>query len=171
MAELVRRPYRFYGMDACMADLMRPGMYGAYHHITVPKYGEGDCVDTALANVVGTLCENNDWCDFRGSFCCVPISPARQIVHWSKVCHPVQVCEAAGAPEGCNRGGLVCHPLRWRTLSLHGLSGVFVCILCGTGYCCRRPRRSCLVWTLLQYNGKLRPPELLLRPDGTVTLM
>lgn len=25
----------YIGVDACMADLMRPGMYGAYHHITV----------------------------------------------------------------------------------------------------------------------------------------
>ncbi|MCU7904916.1 MAG: diaminopimelate decarboxylase [Candidatus Thiodiazotropha sp. (ex Epidulcina cf. delphinae)] len=49
--------YRTYvGVDACMSSLMRPGMYGAYHHITVlGKDGEEETVD-----VVGSLCENND---------------------------------------------------------------------------------------------------------------
>jgi diaminopimelate decarboxylase len=53
----------YYGLDACMANLMRPGMYGAYHHITVKKINSSDDCDDgyALANVVGTLCENNDW--------------------------------------------------------------------------------------------------------------
>ena len=50
---------KFYGMDACMANLMRPGMYGAYHKITVPRLAES--TEFAEANVVGTLCENNDW--------------------------------------------------------------------------------------------------------------
>jgi len=49
----------FYGLDASMANLMRPGMYGAYHHISIPKYDTGR--ETIVANVVGTLCENNDW--------------------------------------------------------------------------------------------------------------
>lgn len=48
---------KFYGLDACMANLMRPGMYGAYHYITVS--GKED--NKSKANVVGTLCENNDW--------------------------------------------------------------------------------------------------------------
>ena len=49
----------YYGVDACMANLMRPGMYNSYHHITVPaREGAGA---RAPANVVGTLCENNDW--------------------------------------------------------------------------------------------------------------
>ena len=54
--------HRFVGVDATMADLMRPGMYGAYHHITVagkenqPKMAQ---------QVVGGLCENND--KFTGS--------------------------------------------------------------------------------------------------------
>jgi cell wall-associated NlpC family hydrolase len=39
---------------------MRPGMYGAYHHITVPAR-EGAAARRAPAHVVGTLCENNDW--------------------------------------------------------------------------------------------------------------
>lgn len=49
--------YRTYvGVDACMSALMRPGMYGAYHHITVlGKSGEAEVVD-----VTGSLCENND---------------------------------------------------------------------------------------------------------------
>ena len=39
-----------------MADLMRPGMYGAYHHITIlNKFGENETYD-----VTGSLCENND---------------------------------------------------------------------------------------------------------------
>ncbi|MFC1334114.1 MAG: diaminopimelate decarboxylase [gamma proteobacterium symbiont of Clathrolucina costata] len=49
--------YRTYvGVDSCMSSLMRPGMYGAYHHISVlGKQGEQETVD-----VVGSLCENND---------------------------------------------------------------------------------------------------------------
>lgn len=50
----------FYGLDACMANLMRPGMYGAYHKITVPRLVNSSS-STHFANVVGTLCENNDW--------------------------------------------------------------------------------------------------------------
>lgn len=42
---------------------MRPGMYGAYHHITIPAHGPGaEMADGAVkTHVVGTLCENNDW--------------------------------------------------------------------------------------------------------------
>jgi diaminopimelate decarboxylase len=49
--------YRTYiGVDACMSALMRPGMYGAYHHISVlGKQGHDETVD-----VTGSLCENND---------------------------------------------------------------------------------------------------------------
>lgn len=49
--------YRTYvGVDSCMSSLMRPGMYGAYHHISVVgKEGEEETVDVA-----GSLCENND---------------------------------------------------------------------------------------------------------------
>jgi diaminopimelate decarboxylase len=51
--------YREYiGLDACMADLMRPGLYGAYHHITV--MGKEDASLTETYDVVGGLCENND---------------------------------------------------------------------------------------------------------------
>jgi diaminopimelate decarboxylase len=51
--------YREYiGLDACMADLMRPALYGAYHHITVPGRERAGAVKTF--DVVGSLCENND---------------------------------------------------------------------------------------------------------------
>ena len=52
----------FYGLDVTMANLMRPGMYNSYHHITVPRIEDNDpdC-ERENANVVGTLCENNDW--------------------------------------------------------------------------------------------------------------
>jgi diaminopimelate decarboxylase len=66
---------KFVGVDACMANLMRPGMYGAYHHISVVngswhlKIANGPNVDknqgstassTSVVDVVGSLCENND---------------------------------------------------------------------------------------------------------------
>jgi len=51
--------YRKYaGVDACMANLMRPGIYGAYHHITV--MGKQDRLADTLYDVTGSLCENND---------------------------------------------------------------------------------------------------------------
>jgi diaminopimelate decarboxylase len=51
--------YRQYaGVDACMANLMRPGIYGAYHHITV--MGKQDRPLDTLYDVTGSLCENND---------------------------------------------------------------------------------------------------------------
>ncbi|MFQ3621756.1 MAG: diaminopimelate decarboxylase, partial [Spirochaetales bacterium] len=49
---------RYLGLDACMANLMRPGMYGAYHHITV--LGKEDLPETETYDVTGSLCENND---------------------------------------------------------------------------------------------------------------
>lgn len=52
----------YYGVDACMAHLMRPGMYGSYHHITVPARESSDESEPRVpSHVVGTLCENNDW--------------------------------------------------------------------------------------------------------------
>jgi diaminopimelate decarboxylase len=51
--------YRKYiGLDACMADLMRPALYGAYHHITVA--GKELKAPAETYDVVGSLCENND---------------------------------------------------------------------------------------------------------------
>lgn len=48
----------YLGVDACAANLMRPAMYDAYHHITV--MGKEDEPATHRYNVVGRLCENND---------------------------------------------------------------------------------------------------------------
>ena len=48
----------YVGVDACMANLMRPGMYEAYHHITV--LGKDDAPHDQVYDVVGSLCENND---------------------------------------------------------------------------------------------------------------
>ncbi len=51
--------YREYiGVDASMADLMRPGMYGAYHHVSV--VGKEDAPASKTYDVVGSLCENCD---------------------------------------------------------------------------------------------------------------
>lgn len=73
-----KKIYKNYvGLDACMANLMRPGMYNAYHHITIVPNGEQvpglpdrnqempdnskDLISkTGIYDVVGGLCENND---------------------------------------------------------------------------------------------------------------
>ncbi len=55
----LKETYRKYvGLDATMANLMRPGMYGAYHHITV--LGKENAPTDEIYDVVGSLCENND---------------------------------------------------------------------------------------------------------------
>ena len=48
----------YVGVDACAANLMRPAMYGAYHHITVLGKENEPCDHTY--DVTGGLCENND---------------------------------------------------------------------------------------------------------------
>lgn len=48
----------YIGVDACAVHLMRPAMYGAYHHITV--LGKEDAPCSRKYDVVGSLCENND---------------------------------------------------------------------------------------------------------------
>ncbi|BBO72478.1 diaminopimelate decarboxylase [Desulfosarcina alkanivorans] len=103
--------YRTYvGVDACMSALMRPGMYNAYHHITVP----GSAADALqVVDVVGSLCENND-----------KFAIQRQLP----------------AITGGDR--VVIHDT-----GAHGHSMGF------------------------NYNGKLRPKELLLKTDGTVDLI
>ena len=54
-----KHTYKEYiGVDACAANLMRPAMYGAYHHITV--MGKEDQPLDHKYDVVGSLCENND---------------------------------------------------------------------------------------------------------------
>jgi diaminopimelate decarboxylase len=51
--------YRDYvGVDACMSALMRPALYGSYHHIDV--IGKEQAPRTEVYDVVGSLCENND---------------------------------------------------------------------------------------------------------------
>jgi diaminopimelate decarboxylase len=49
---------KFAGLDACMANLMRPALYGAYHHITV--VGKEKRPHDVMYDVTGSLCENND---------------------------------------------------------------------------------------------------------------
>jgi diaminopimelate decarboxylase len=49
---------KFAGLDACMANLMRPALYGAYHHITV--MGKETQPHDFVYDVTGSLCENND---------------------------------------------------------------------------------------------------------------
>jgi len=49
---------KYVGTDATMANLMRPAIYGAYHHITV--LGKEDLPSDQVYDVVGSLCENND---------------------------------------------------------------------------------------------------------------
>ena len=54
-----KHTYKEYiGVDACAANLMRPAMYGAYHHLTV--MGKEDAPCDHKYDVVGSLCENND---------------------------------------------------------------------------------------------------------------
>lgn len=55
----IKNTYKsFAGLDACMANLMRPALYGAYHHITVPGKENDEAKYTY--DVTGSLCENND---------------------------------------------------------------------------------------------------------------
>lgn len=55
----IKNIYKDYiGTDASMANLMRPGMYGAYHHITV--LGKENLPKNRVYDVTGSLCENND---------------------------------------------------------------------------------------------------------------
>lgn len=49
---------KYVGLDACMANLMRPALYGAYHHITV--IGKESLPMDQVYDVTGSLCENND---------------------------------------------------------------------------------------------------------------
>jgi len=55
----LKETYKKYaGLDSCMANLMRPALYGAYHHITI--LGKEDQPSKFLYDVTGSLCENND---------------------------------------------------------------------------------------------------------------
>jgi diaminopimelate decarboxylase len=54
-----KNTYKNYiGLDSCMANLMRPALYGAYHHITILGKENLDC--DCVYDVTGSLCENND---------------------------------------------------------------------------------------------------------------
>ena len=54
-----KQTYKNYiGLDACMSNLMRPALYGAYHHITV--LGKETLSKDFTYDVTGSLCENND---------------------------------------------------------------------------------------------------------------
>ena len=54
-----KKTYKDYiGLDSCMANLMRPAMYGAYHHITVAGKENETC--DHVYDITGSLCENND---------------------------------------------------------------------------------------------------------------
>ncbi|MBE5926566.1 MAG: diaminopimelate decarboxylase [Lachnospiraceae bacterium] len=48
----------YIGLDACAVNLMRPAMYGAYHHITVMGKEDEPC--DHMYDITGSLCENND---------------------------------------------------------------------------------------------------------------
>ena len=102
---------QYVGLDASASDLMRPAMYGAYHHITV--LGKEDLPPTHVYDVTGSLCENND------KFAIDRALPEIEIGDY-----------------------LVLHDT-----GAHGHS---------MGY---------------NYNGKLRSAELLLREDGSTTLL
>ena len=55
----IKETYKKYaGLDSCMANLMRPALYGAYHHITVLGKEKATC--NTIYDVTGSLCENND---------------------------------------------------------------------------------------------------------------
>ncbi|MCF8070487.1 MAG: diaminopimelate decarboxylase [Desulfobacterales bacterium] len=55
----IKNIYKTYvGLDACMTNLMRPALYGAYHHITVVDKENEAC--NQVYDVTGSLCENND---------------------------------------------------------------------------------------------------------------
>jgi diaminopimelate decarboxylase len=55
----IKNTYKKYaGLDSSMANLMRPALYGSYHHISVP--GKEDAATKIMYDVTGSLCENND---------------------------------------------------------------------------------------------------------------
>jgi len=104
--------YRTYiGVDACMSALMRPGLYGTYHYVTV--HGKSTDNRTETVDVVGSLCENND-----------------------------KFAVQRPLPEIIDGDLLLIHDT-----GAHGHSMGF------------------------NYNGRLRPQELLLRTDGSVDLI
>lgn len=104
----MRKARTMIGVDAGMSALIRPAMYGAYHHVTVH---DSDDRPTEIADVVGSLCENNDKLAIQRE---LPIAETGDLVF----------VHDTGA---------------------HGWSMGFT------------------------YNGRLRPQELLLHTDGTIS--
>jgi diaminopimelate decarboxylase len=102
---------RYIGVDASMSALMRPGLYGAYHHIEV--LGKESSENDVIVDVVGSLCENNDKFAIQRSL--PPVKEGDLLI--------IHDTGAHGHAMGFN------------------------------------------------YNGRLRPQELLLRKDGTVELI
>lgn len=77
----------YVGVDACAVNLMRPAMYGAYHHITVMGKEEAPC--DHVYDVVGSLCENNDkfaidrtFRRLRRATCCLSMTRAPMDLPW-----------------------------------------------------------------------------------------
>lgn len=104
--------YRNYvGVDASMSALMRPGMYGAYHHIHI--HGQPESAPLKTVDVVGALCENND-----------------------------KFAVQRPLPETREGDILIIHDT-----GAHGYAMGF------------------------NYNGQLRPKELLLKTDGSIELI
>jgi diaminopimelate decarboxylase len=99
------------GVDACMSALMRPAIYGAYHHIDV--IGKQGDQPLKKVDVVGSLCENND-----------------------------KFAIQRALPE-INNGDILCI----HDTGAHGQSMGF------------------------NYNGRLRPQELLLKKDGSIEVI
>ncbi len=107
-----KNTYRNYvGVDASMSSLMRPGMYGAYHHIHI--HGKPASAPVKTVDVVGALCENND-----------------------------KFAIQRDLPETRESDLLVIHDT-----GAHGHAMGF------------------------NYNGHLRPKELLLKSDGSIELI
>ena len=107
-----KNTYRNYvGVDASMSSLMRPGVYGAYHHIHI--HGRPESAPLKTVDVVGALCENND-----------KFAIQRQL------------------PETREGDILIIHDT-----GAHGHAMGF------------------------NYNGHLRPKELLLKTDGSIELI
>lgn len=55
---VARKHKDYIGLDACMANLMRPALYGAHHEITI--LGKEDSERSCVYDITGSLCENND---------------------------------------------------------------------------------------------------------------
>ena len=85
----------YIGLDACAANLMRPAMYGSYHHITVMGKENAPC--DHMYDVTGGLCENNDKFaidrmlpeinigDLVSAIWCLSTTQARMALPWATI--------------------------------------------------------------------------------------